>query len=103
MSQFPGLPGQLGEAIAAELAAQRDSAADMASALNENRARSASVYDSILAGMVRPSKQPELPDDVKEIVAVLLAQPRLMAPTKTWLQAKVAQINQAVDQILQAP
>lgn len=63
------------------------------------------VYQKMFERFTEPSKQAqamELPPDIAEIVAVLRAQPRLVPYVKLMLQAKVAEINAAVDQILGA-
>lgn len=94
------LADQLADTLRAETVAQQQASEAFRAAQTSTSAKVQSVYDEILASMSRP-KVPELPDEIKQINAILLSQPRLIAAVQKFLEAKVSAINAAVASVLE--
>lgn len=94
-------PEKQAEFFAAEMEKMQQDDAQFAALNAENGDKMKAVYDSMFSKLLNPKGKPQpLPEAVQEIVNVLLAQPRLVPYVANNLKAKVAQLNAAIDSVL---
>lgn len=99
MSQADAMAGML----ASELGKIEESDAAFKAQQQAQQEQMRGVYDDMfksLAAKMGQGSEPELPDELKEIVTVLQAQPRLVPAVQAFLQEKVAALNKAIDEVL---
>ena len=100
MPEFENAYAELGAAVSAEVAAQQAGSENFQKVLQEKQDQSAAAINSMLAGFTTRKPQFELTDDEKLIIGIMRSQPRLIPWLKATIQAKVDQINAALDQLL---
>jgi hypothetical protein len=89
----------LGALMAGEIEKINAEGAAFAAQAGEQRQKMSEVYDAMFSKLSQP-KTPPLPPEIQEIVNVLRTQPRLIPYVQKVLQAKVAELNSAIDAIL---
>lgn len=91
------------EAVGALMAAEMEKLAREGDAFNqsvkEQQTKMGDVYNAMFERLTQPKSKP-LPTEIQEIVNTLLAQPRLIPWMQRALQAKVAELNAAIDGLL---
>lgn len=89
----------MGALLASEMEKINAEGANFNAQVREQQGKMSEVYNAMFAMLGQPKQAPLAPE-IQEIVNVLGAQPRLIPFIQRTLQAKVAELNAAIDSIL---
>lgn len=101
MEVDPEFAAKLGEELASQMDEQRAAEASTRKAMEDAQNQFAEAREALMAGFIGKREQPQIPQPIQEIVALLQQQPRLIEPTQRFLATAVARINTAVNGIFE--